>query len=69
MQGYIAATDFNWYTYLSSQDELDEVNFWQPSSRNLLSKDRPGCPFFFISLPWPSAIGLIIGDRRQPKKR
>ena len=31
MQGFVANTDFDWYSYLREERELDEVNFWQPS--------------------------------------
>jgi len=46
MKGYIAITDFEWYSFLRSQPRLEEVNFWQPSAHGLL--DPPtGMPFFF----------------------
>lgn len=30
MNAYVAVTDYDWYSFLSQQDEVDEVNFWQP---------------------------------------
>jgi len=30
MRAYIAATDREWYDYLSGKPDLEEVNFWQP---------------------------------------
>ncbi len=46
MTSYLAITDFDWFTHLRQQPNLDEVNFWQPSSTNLLNPP-PGMPFFF----------------------
>ena len=31
MKLFVGVTDFDWYTYLSSIENIDEVNFWQPS--------------------------------------
>lgn len=46
MNGYVAITDFEWYSFLRSQPRWEEVNFWQPSAHGLL--DPPsGMPFFF----------------------
>ena len=33
MIGWIAPTDYDWYTFLEAQGPLDEVNFWRPSAR------------------------------------
>jgi putative restriction endonuclease len=30
MKIYIGVTDSDWYRFLRSRPELDEVNFWQP---------------------------------------
>lgn len=30
MNAYVAVTDADWYDFLSRQEDLDEVNFWQP---------------------------------------
>jgi putative restriction endonuclease len=30
MNAYVAVTDADWYGFLSRQEGLDEVNFWQP---------------------------------------
>jgi putative restriction endonuclease len=46
MEGYIANTDFDWYEYLRER-RFDEVNFWFPSGTQLLSRIKPGAPFFF----------------------
>lgn len=46
MNGYAAITDFEWYSFLRSRLQWEEVNFWQPSAHGLL--DPPaGMPFFF----------------------
>jgi putative restriction endonuclease len=47
MRGYIGNTDFDWYSYLKQQTNLDEVNFWQPSGGNAFHAIPPGAPFFF----------------------
>src|SRR5581483_1754902 len=47
MVGFIATTDFDWYSYLRDQRDLDEVNFWQPSGGRGFHAIAPGAPFFF----------------------
>ncbi len=47
MHGYVANTDFDWYTHLRAQDRLDEVNFWQPSGGRAFRVVERGAPFFF----------------------
>ena len=32
MRAWIANTDHEWYRFLSGRPDLDEVNFWRPSS-------------------------------------
>lgn len=44
---YVGITDDDWYTYLSSQPSLDEVNFWQPSGGRHFRALEPGEPFLF----------------------
>ena len=46
MRAWIANTDFEWYRFLSSRPDLDEVNFWRPSDTafKILS---PGEPLLF----------------------
>jgi putative restriction endonuclease len=46
MEGTIAITDYGWYEYLLSQPNIDEVNFWTPSSYWGFNADV-GSPFFF----------------------
>ena len=30
VKGYIANTDYDWFTFLRERSPLEEVNFWQP---------------------------------------
>ncbi len=46
-EGYVAITDFEWYSYLITRPDLEEVNFWQPRPGGLLRRERAGMPFFF----------------------
>jgi putative restriction endonuclease len=43
---FIANTDNNWFDFLSSEPELAEVNFWQPSAQSFHAI-RPGELFAF----------------------
>jgi putative restriction endonuclease len=45
VRGYLATTDFSWFTFLRARQPLDEVNFWQPSAHGFNA--LPGTPFFF----------------------
>lgn len=45
MQGHVLNTDFDWFQYLSSQDDLDEVNFWRPGGKRMIAER--GAPVFF----------------------
>ena len=47
MKGYIANTDYDWYSYLREQPNLVEVNFWQPSGGSQFRAVPTGAPFFF----------------------
>jgi putative restriction endonuclease len=47
MRGYVANTDFDWYTFLASKPDLEEVNFWQPSGGRAFRTISPGEIFFF----------------------
>jgi putative restriction endonuclease len=39
---YLYPTDPNWYSFLSRQPELDEVNFWRPGGEQRFNQLRPG---------------------------
>lgn len=58
MLGYVANTDFEWFTFLRSlTPPPDEVNFWRPGSRSSFSALDPGEPVFFrLKSPY-NAIG------------
>jgi len=47
MKGYIGVTDNDWFSFLASQPEIDEVNFWQPSGGNAFRTLSKGEPFLF----------------------
>lgn len=47
MRAFVAVTDDQWFRFLRSQDEADEVNFWQPSGSSRFRALQPGQPFLF----------------------
>jgi HNH endonuclease len=47
MRLFVAITDGDWFSYLSSAGPLDEVNFWQPSGNVQFKALQPGEPFLF----------------------
>ncbi|HPR53314.1 MAG TPA: HNH endonuclease [Deltaproteobacteria bacterium] len=47
MKLFVGVTDFDWYTYLSSIENIDEVNFWQPSGDTSFKALEPGELFLF----------------------
>jgi len=44
---FVAITDSDWFSYLSTLGPLDEVNFWQPSGSVDFKALLPGEPFLF----------------------
>lgn len=46
MRGFVANTDYDWYSFLGSQPGIDEVNFWKPSGGSF-GAVPVGSPFFF----------------------
>ena len=44
---YIGLTDWDWYEFLQSGPQRDEVNFWQPSGRTQFRALQPGELFLF----------------------
>lgn len=59
MKGYIANTDYDWYTFLKQQPDLDEVNFWQPSGGTEFRAIPVGAPFFFkLKQPYNKIVGF-----------
>jgi len=47
VRGFVANTDFDWFTFLAARQPLEEVNFWQPSGGGAFRALDPGEPFFF----------------------
>jgi putative restriction endonuclease len=47
MRYWIGVTDYDWYRFLSARDDVDEVNFWQPSARRAPVNLDAGAPFLF----------------------
>lgn len=58
MRGYIAVTDLEWYRFLSSNAEIDEVNFWQPSAQTQFGAVEIGEPVIFkLHYPQNAVVG------------
>ncbi|TDE33472.1 HNH endonuclease [Actinomadura sp. 6K520] len=49
MKVYVGVTDGEWSRFLAERPEINEVNFWRPSSANAFRVLSPGEPFFFKS--------------------
>jgi len=47
MKLYVGVTDNEWFRFLRSQPEIDEVNFWQPSGNRQFRRLDMGEPFLF----------------------
>lgn len=47
MRFFVGVTDDDWFRFLSSRPDIDEVNFWQPSGRGSFKALQPGEPFLF----------------------
>ena len=46
MEGWIAPTDYDWYSFLRDTGPYEEVNFWTPSDY-FGFRGTPGAPFLF----------------------
>ncbi|MFO7655151.1 MAG: HNH endonuclease [Candidatus Krumholzibacteriia bacterium] len=58
MLGYVANTDFTWFSFLRDR-RLDEVNFWQPSGGRAFRAVSPGAPFFLkLKQPYNAIAGI-----------
>lgn len=55
---HIAVTDYDWYRFLANQQDLDEINFWQPGGSTQFRALQPGEPFLF-KLHYPR--NFIVG--------
>lgn len=47
MKAFIGVTDHNWFNFLSNQQNLEEINFWQPSGKSTFQVLNPGELFLF----------------------
>lgn len=47
MRIFVGVTDPDWYQFLSTKPELDEVNFWRPSATGQFRALSSGEPFLF----------------------
>ncbi|MEU0559376.1 HNH endonuclease [Dactylosporangium sp. NPDC006015] len=47
MRAYVGVTDGDWYRFLAERPNLQEVNFWRPSSKQAFHAVQIGEPFFF----------------------
>jgi len=47
MKFYIGITDYDWFNFLSSLPDVDEVNFWQPGGNKIFRTLNPGEIFLF----------------------
>jgi putative restriction endonuclease len=47
MLAYVGVTDYDWFTFLSRQPGLEEVNFWKPGGQQRFAALPPGGPFLF----------------------
>ena len=46
-KAFVGVTDSDWFSLLSRQPDIDEVNFWQPSPAGGFKALTPGDPFLF----------------------
>ncbi|MBN2239290.1 MAG: HNH endonuclease [Dehalococcoidales bacterium] len=58
MKAYIGVTDTKWYSHLRTLHDLEEVNFWRPSSRSVFKTLAPG-ELFLFKLHYPT--NAIVG--------
>ena len=58
MKSFIGVTDTDWFRFLSSLPDVDEINFWQPSGSSVFRALNPGEPFLF---KLHSSLNYIVG--------
>jgi putative restriction endonuclease len=69
MIGYIANTDQAWFDFLRAQPAQEEVNFWNPSGRNVF-RGKVGSPFIFrlkAPINMIGGFGLVSWADRMPE--
>jgi putative restriction endonuclease len=47
MNAFVGITDYDWFRFLASRPDLEEVNFWRPGGRAGFKALRPGELFLF----------------------
>jgi putative restriction endonuclease len=47
MNAYVGITDYDWFSFLSNQPDLDEVNFWKPGGKSGFRTLEQGGLFLF----------------------
>jgi putative restriction endonuclease len=63
MEGWMAVTHFDWYTFLSIKPYWDEVNFWSPSDYYAF-RGTLGAPYLFkLTAPHNAIAGFGIYSR------
>ena len=66
MRGFVANTDFDWFSFLAERQPHEEVNFWQPSGGNRFQAVQPGEPFFFrLKKPYYAIAGFGFFARHE----
>jgi putative restriction endonuclease len=58
MNAFVANTDRDWFDFLAARDDVDEVNFWQPSPSGRFRALSPG-ELFLFKLHYPQHF--IVG--------
>ncbi|HKG91080.1 MAG TPA: hypothetical protein VKA84_04240, partial [Gemmatimonadaceae bacterium] len=56
MNVYVYPTDWSWYGFLSTQPQLDEVNFWRPGGKQAFTRLTAGDLLLFRLRSPASAI-------------
>ena len=68
LNGYIGLTDPDWYSFLSAQPRVDEVNFWQPHGGRTFRALKQGEPFFFkLRAPDKAIAGFGFFERFESR--
>jgi putative restriction endonuclease len=58
VKAFVALTDGDWFSFLSSLHGIDEVNFWQPSGGRAFRVLEPGEPLLFkLHAPYNAIAG------------
>ena len=67
-KGYVGLTYPEWYSFLSTQLRIDEVNLWRPRAATAFRALRRGEPFFFKLLtPYRDIAGFGFFERFESR--